>query len=152
MSSAASDPEPTPQVQPNPPFFDVHLPAPEILGGIGDLPAPIHIYDIPVHLRRLVTLDLTILNQRTTTTNDIRDFIKCFYNTIPRARMETKVQLIDSFFYYVVPIIRAPHVFNYQRGIFYSFDVPFNIELQEEPGTGEVGNNNNNTGTDQDAA
>lgn len=152
MSSTSNNPEPTPEVQANEPVFEGPPPIPHLPGGVESLPPPVHIYDIPVHLRRLVTLDLSVIQSRRTTTNDLRDLIKCFHHTIPRIRLQCKEALVDSFLYYVVPILCNPHVFDRDRGIIYAFDVPFQIELEEEPDAGEGGNNNNNAGVDQDVA
>ncbi|EGF98817.1 uncharacterized protein MELLADRAFT_69035 [Melampsora larici-populina 98AG31] len=129
---------PNPQGQNNqPPLVHAHT-------SIADLPPPIHIYDIPVHLRHLVTLDLSVLHHRTTTTENLRDSLKCFYHTIPHVRMLTKSNLIESFIYYIVPILRSPKVFDEERGILYIFDVPFLIELGPDPDAGEANNDGNN--------
>ncbi|EGG07559.1 uncharacterized protein MELLADRAFT_105512 [Melampsora larici-populina 98AG31] len=152
MSSTSSTTEPTPEIQANKPVFEGHPPLPVNLGSIENLPPPVHIYSIPVHLQRLVTLDLSVIHSRATTANDLRDFIKCFYHTISCLCLQRKAVLLDAFIYYVVPILCKPHIFEREPGIFYSFNVPLQIELQEEPGAGEVGNNNNNARVDQDAA
>lgn len=142
-----------PPVYPDQPDFEHQAPPVANLPA-SSLPAPIHIYDIPVHLRRLVTLDISVVQGRATTTNDLRELLKCFHHTIPRIRMQTKPQLIDSFIYYVVPILRSPHVFDSDRGILYSFDVPFDIELEHEPEAhaGDAGNGGLNQGAAHNAA
>ncbi|EGF97693.1 uncharacterized protein MELLADRAFT_69832 [Melampsora larici-populina 98AG31] len=118
------------------------------------LPPPIHIYTIPVHLRDLVTLDISVIHSRSATTANIRELLKCFHHTIPRVRMQTKPQLVDSFIYYVVPILRQLHVFDRERGIIYSFDVPFQIELQPvpEPQANDAGDGGLNHGEAHGAA
>ncbi|EGG01639.1 uncharacterized protein MELLADRAFT_66841 [Melampsora larici-populina 98AG31] len=114
--------------------FDVQGDAATPENQIAALPPPTHIYNIPSHLRELVTLDISVIQHRNSTTNNLRELLKCFHHdTIPRIRLQTKLQLVDSFLYYVVPILRSPHVFDKDRGIIYSFDVPYQIELQQEP-------------------
>lgn len=145
---ASTNTEPTPQMntyEDGIPGFPMplHMP-PDTLPHVADLPPPVHIYTIPPPLRKLVTLDLAVIHSRTTSVDDLRNFIKCFHHTIPRVRMACKAELVNSFIYYIVPILRQPHVFDSERGIIYSFDVPFQIELQEAPDAGEVGNDNQN--------
>ncbi|EGG00783.1 uncharacterized protein MELLADRAFT_111469 [Melampsora larici-populina 98AG31] len=111
---------------------------------VADLPPPVHIYTIPLNLRYLVTLDLRVLQQRITTADDLREFLKCFYHTIPHLRHATKPELIGCFMYYILPILQAPKVYDEARGIIYSFDVPFQIELAPEPVAGNAGNDGHN--------
>ncbi|KAH9809646.1 hypothetical protein DFH28DRAFT_904325 [Melampsora americana] len=111
---------------------------------VADLPPPVHIYTIPLHLRYLVTLDLGVLQNQSTSIQDLRDFISCFYHTIPRLRLDTKPHLMDCFIYYIVPILQSPKIYDEDRGIIYSFDVPFQIQLAPEPEAGNAAGNGEN--------
>lgn len=137
---------PTPPLNPGEPEEPVFPIPPNNLPHVAGLPPPVHIYNIPIHLRRLVTMDLAVIHHRATTASDLRELIKCFYSTIPRVRMATKAELVNSFIYYIVPILHRPHIFDREGGHLYSFDVPYQIELQDEPEDTAAGSNDNQDG------